>query len=136
MLSADRGFTFDEQNEITSTIPDTFGEEAVSYELIEDIVNDPDSYLTTDRITDREYSLAVNCYNKLQETFVKYPEVKDAIIHLRGSISNVGIHAGGVVISSKPIGHHIPLMKGSGTAVLPVCQADMNDVTFFNGLKF
>ena len=43
--------------------------------------------------------------------FEEYPEVKDAIEHLNGAISSVGIHAGGVVISSKKIGDHIPLMK-------------------------
>lgn len=71
----------------------------------------------------------------LQEVFKEHPDVYDAVTRLKGAISSTGIHAGGVVISSKTISKHIPLMKGSDTAVLPVCQADMSDVTFFNGLK-
>lgn len=135
VLSAERGFTADYQNSITKIIPDTLGDDTVSYKLLEDIVNDPDKYLATDKITDREFAVAVNVYNTLQEVFKENPEVKDAITKLSGAISSTGIHAGGVVISSKPIGKHIPLMKGSDTAVLPVCQTNMDGIHFFRGLK-
>lgn len=133
VLSAERGFSSEYQNSITKTIPDMIGEEGASYELIEKIAKDPDKY--SEDLTDREMSQVINCYNVLQEVFKENPEVHDAITKLRGAIASTGIHAGGVVISSKSIGKHIPLMKGSETAVLPVCQADMSDVTFFNGLK-
>lgn len=135
VLSAKRGFTSDYQSSITKAIPNTIGEDAVSYELIDDIVQNSDDYLTSDKITDREYTAVLNAYNVLQEVFVDNPEVKDAIMHLKGAVSSIGIHAGGVVISSKKIGDYIPLMKGSKTAVLPVCQANMDGIHFFNGLK-
>ena len=93
-----------------------------------------DSAIKDDKITDREFTQAVNCYNKLQEVFVNNPEVKDAITHLSGAISSVGIHAGGVVIAGKQIQNHIPLMKGSETAVLPVCQTNMDGIHYLRGL--
>ena len=136
VLSADRGFSFDYQNSITSLVPAKLGEETeITYELIEDIINNPDDYLATDKISDREYSQVVTVYNKLQEVFKENPEVKDAITRLNGAIASTGIHAGGVVISSKKIGDYIPLMKGSDTAVLNVCQSNMDGIHFMNGLK-
>lgn len=143
VLSAERGFTAEYQNSITKTIPDLIGGEGATYELVEyialtergaDIDNSRYSEIYAET-TDRDIKRILDCYDTLQEVFKTNPEVKDAITHLRGAISQTGIHAGGVIVSSKKIGEHIPLMKGSDTAILNVCQADMGDVTFFNALK-
>lgn len=144
VLSAERGFTAEYQNSITKSIPDLIGGETVTFELLEyivlsergeDVEENPAYQEAYVEASAREINTATNCYNILQEVFKENPEVKDAITHLRGAISSTGLHAGGVVVSSKKIGEHIPLMKGSDTAVLYVCQADMSGVTFFNGLK-
>lgn len=143
VLSAERGFTADYQNSITKTIPDMIGGQSVTYELLEYIALTERGQASPNQkfdeiyeeATDRDIRRALDCYDTLQQVFKENPEVLDAITHLRGAISQTGIHAGGVVVSSKKIGEHIPLMKGSDTAVLHVCQADMGDVTFFNALK-
>lgn len=135
VLSAERGFTADYQNSITKMIPDTFGEETVTYKLIVDIVENPDKYLTTDRISDRDYTVSVNIYNTLQKVFKDNPEVEVAIRYLAGTIASVGMHAGGVVISSKVISEHVPVMKGSDSAILSVCQTNMDGIHFLNALK-
>lgn len=100
--------------------------------MICEIVNDPGKY----DLTDREIGQATTVYNTLQEVFKTNPEVEDAITRISGkAVASIGIHAGGVVISSKKIGEHIPLMKGSDTAVLSMCQTDMSGIEFYRGLK-
>lgn len=120
------------------------GGEGVTYELVEyialsergeDVVDNVRHQEIYEECTSRDIHMVCNCYNTLQNVFKENPEVKDAITKLRGAISQTGLHAGGVIVSSKKIGEHIPLMKGSDTAVLNVCQADMGDVTFFSALK-
>ena len=134
VLSAERGFTADYQNSITKIIPDTLGggEYTVTYQLIEDIVNNPNDY---NNLKESEIKQVLNVYTTLQEVFQKNPEVKDALKHIVGGINSLGIHAGGVIISSKVLKNHVPLMKGSDTAVLNVCQADMEDMHFLRALK-
>lgn len=46
------------------------------------------------------------------------------------------IHAGGVVVSGKPLRENIPIMLGkTDTAVLPLVQLAMEDLDFFKALK-
>lgn len=116
-------------------IPDTFGEETVTYKLIVDIIDNPDKYFASDRISFKDYTLAVKIYNTLQSVFKNNPEVEVAIKYLAGTIASVGMHAGGVVISSKSISDHIPIMKGSESAILSVCQTNMDGIHFLKGLK-
>lgn len=120
------------------------GGEGTTYEMVEyftlvergEYVEDNKRYNEIySELTQKERRNIVKCYDTLNEVFKDYPEVKDAIIHLKGAISQTGLHAGGVVISSKNIGEYIPLMKGSDTAVLSVCQTDMEGVMFYKGLK-
>lgn len=133
LLSAERGFTAEFQNGITKKIPDKLGDYSVTYQLILDIHEHPENY--NEDLTDKEMKNAEEVYNVMQETFKTNPEVKLAFERICGAYSSTGIHAGGVVISSKPIGDYIPLMKGSDTAVLNVCQTDMHGIGFFNLLK-
>lgn len=71
----------------------------------------------------------------LQDLFAKYPDVEKAVKKICGAISSIGAHAGGVVISSKPLSKHIPLMKGGAAAVLNVSQFNMDGVHYFHGLS-
>lgn len=134
VLSADRGFSADYQNSITKQIPDNVNQEPVTWEMIESYHDNPDSEDWID-LSERDRAGLKRGYEILMKVFEEYPEVYDALTHIAGATASVGMHAGGVCISSKPIGDHIALMKGSDTAVLPVCQTDMAGVTFFNILK-
>jgi DNA polymerase III alpha subunit len=54
---------------------------------------------------------------------------------LCGCISSTGIHAGGVIISNKPINENAAILEGGDTAVLPLIQFEMNDLDFFGFLN-
>lgn len=124
--------SFQEANEVTKIIPDKIGEKSTTYELLVDTYNNLDS---NNDLGTREKGTIKKVYELLQEKFKKYPDVYLAVKHLAGCIKSVGMHAGGVVISSKVIKEHIPLIEGSSTAVLPLTQLEMDDVHFFNALK-
>ena len=70
----------------------------------------------------------------LQDLFTQYPDVGMAVKKLCGAINNIGAHAGGVVISSKMLKKHVPLMKGGASAVLRVCQTNMDGIHYLRGL--
>ncbi len=125
---------FQESNDITREIPDIVDGHNVTYELIEDIANNPDSekYAT---MTDREKQNLSKTYDKLKVIFQKYPIVYAGVQNLCGCISSTGIHAGGVIISNKPINENAAILQGGDTAVLPLIQFEMNDLDFFGFLK-
>ena len=128
------GCPFQEANEVTKDIPDLVDGHTVTYDLIEDVTNNPDSekYVT---MTDREKAGLAKNYQKLQEIFQKYPIVYAGVQNICGCISNTGIHAGGVIISNKPINQNAAIIKGGDTAVLPLIQFEMCDLDFFGFLK-
>lgn len=125
---------FQESNEVTKDIPDMVDGHAVNYALIEDVVMNPDSdkYVT---MTDKEKQGLKKNYDKLQELFQKYPIVYAGVQNICGCISNTGIHAGGVIISNKPINQNAAIINGGDTAVLPLIQFEMTDLDFFGFLK-
>lgn len=132
VLSADKGFTAEYQNSITKEIPDLLGGEGVTYALLEDIYKNPDKHTN---LSEKEYKTANKVYEKLQTVFEEYPEVEKAVRKICGAISSIGCHAGGVVISSRPLVNHLPLMTGGDSAVLPVSQLDMEGMHFLRALK-
>ena len=125
---------FQESNEITKDIPDIVDGHTVTYELIEDVAMNPDSdkYVT---MSDREKQSLAKNYNTLKEVFQKYPIVYAGIKNICGCISSTGIHAGGVIISNKPINQNAAIINGGDTAVLPLIQFEMADLDFFGFLK-
>ena len=125
---------FQESNEITRDIPDIVDGHTVTYELIEDVTLNPDSdkYAT---MTKKEKDGLERIYNKLQQLFQKYPVVYAGIKNICGCISSTGIHAGGVIISNKPINSNAAIIDGGDTAVLPLIQFEMSDLDFFGFLK-
>lgn len=133
VLSAERGYTAEFQNSITKQIPDMLGGEGVTYELLESIVTQPEKH---DDLTDREIAQANGCYNMLQELFAEHQDVEYAVKKICGAISSIGAHAGGVVISSKVLKKHIPLMKGGAAAVLNVSQTNMDGIHYLHALIF
>ena len=128
------GCPFQESNEITRDIPDIVDGHNVTYELIEDVANNPDSEKYT-TMSDKEKQGLKKNYDKLQETFQKYPIVYAGIKNICGCISSTGIHAGGVIISNKPINENAAIINGGDTAVLPLIQFEMADLDFFGFLK-
>lgn len=128
------GCSFQEANEVTRDIPDIVDGHTVTYELIEDVSNNPDNdkYAT---MSDREKQGLKKNYDKLQEIFQKYPVVYAGIQNICGCLSSTGIHAGGVVISNKPINENAAIIDGGDTAVLPLIQFEMADLDFFGFLK-
>jgi DNA polymerase-3 subunit alpha len=128
------GCSFQESNEVTRDIPDIVDGHAVTYDLIEDVANNPDSekYNT---MSDREKQGLKKNYDKLQEIFQKYPIVYAGIQNICGCISSTGIHAGGVIVSNKPINENAGVIDGGDTAVLPLIQFEMADLDFFGFLK-
>ena len=128
------GCPFQESNEITRDIPDLVDGHTVTYGLIEDVALNPDSdkYAT---MSDREKQGLAKNYDKLKEVFQKYPVVYAGIQNLCGCIASTGIHAGGVIISNKPINENAAIIDGGDTAVLPLIQFEMADLDFFGFLK-
>lgn len=128
------GCPFQESNEVTRDIPDIVDGHTVTYDLIEDVVNNPDSekYVT---MSEREKQGLKRNYDKLQDVFQKYPIVYAGIQNICGCIANTGIHAGGVIISNKPINENAAIIDGGNTAVLPLIQFEMADLDFFGFLK-
>lgn len=128
------GCPFQESNEVTRDIPDIVDGHTVTYELIEDVAKNPDSdkYIT---MSEREKQGLIKNYDKLQDVFQKYPVVYAGVQNLCGCISSTGIHAGGVIISNKPINENAAIIDGGDTAVLPLIQFEMSDLDFFGFLK-
>ena len=125
--------SFEEANNITKLIPASIDGGEVTYDLMCDIRSNPDSY--ADNLSQNEIKQIENIMGKLDELFAKYPEVYAAVTHIKGAISGTGLHAGGVIVSSKPLFENLPIMSGSDTAVLPVVQIEMKDLDFFKALK-
>ena len=132
VLSSEKGYTAEFQNSITRQIPDLLSGNAVTYDFLEDVVNKPEKH---DDLKDSEIAQCNRVYDMLQDLFAKYPDVEKAVKKICGAISSIGAHAGGVVISSKPLSKHIPLMKGGAAAVLNVSQFNMDGVHYFHGLS-
>lgn len=128
------GCPFQESNDVTKDIPDLVDGHTVTYDLIEDVALNPDSdkYVT---MSEREKQGLAKNYDKLKEIFQKYPVVYAGIQNLCGCIASTGIHAGGVIISNKPINENAAIIDGGDTAVLPLIQFEMADLDFFGFLK-
>lgn len=128
------GRPFQESNEVTKDIPDLIDGKNVTYALIEDVANNPDSekYVT---MSEREKQGLKKNYDKLQELFQKYPVVYAGVQNICGCIASTGIHAGGVIVSSKPISKYGAIIDGGSTAVLPLIQFEMADLDFWGWLK-
>lgn len=128
------GCPFQESNEVTKDIPDLIDGHNVTYDFIEDVAKNPDSdkYIT---MTEREKQSIAKIYDKLKDLFQKYPIVYAGIKNLCGCISSTGIHAGGVIISNKPINCNAAIITGGDTAVLPLIQFEMSDLDFFGFLN-
>lgn len=128
------GCPFQESNDVTRDIPDLVDGHNVTYDLIEDVANNPDSekYIT---MSEKEKQGLKKNYDKLQEVFRKYPIVYAGIQNICGCIASTGIHAGGVIISNKPINENAAIINGGDTAVLPLIQFEMADLDFFGFLK-
>ncbi len=129
------GCNFAESNEVTKDIPDLCDGKNVTYELIEDVATNPDSDKYTTMSTKDKQSLS-KIYDKLKAVFQKYPLVYQGVKNVCGTLASTGIHAGGVIISSKPIDHYCALIDGGDTAVLPLVQAEMADLDFYSLLKY
>ena len=122
----------EQANKITKSLPDMVDGKAVTFDLVEDYHLNPEEYASWDK---NDISLLSRAWDTLEETFNQYPQVYDALKHICGCYNNTGIHAGGVVICSKPISENGQIMIGSETAVLPVLQFKMTDLDFFGFLK-
>lgn len=128
------GCPFQESNEITRDIPDLVDGHTVTYDLIEDVALNPDNdkYAT---MSEREKQGLKKNYDKLKDLFQKYPIVYAGVKNLAGTISSTGIHAGGVIVSNKPINEYGAIIDGGDTAVLPLIQFEMSDLDFWGWLK-
>ena len=124
---------YEEINEITRQIPDMLDGDQVTLELVEDISFDPEKYV--DKYGPNNVSNILKINVMINDLFAKFPFMKDAFEHLKGCIANTGIHAGGVIVSGKPLYENVPIRAGSGTAVLPLVQFSMEDLDFFKALK-
>lgn len=129
------GCDFAESNEITRDIPDMVDGNAVTYDLIEDVALNPDKDKYAS-MSDREKQSLGKIYDKLKALFQKYPIVYSGVKQVCGCLASTGIHAGGVIISRKPINQHAAIIDGGDTAVLPLVQAEMTDLDFFGLLKY
>ncbi|MCB0913997.1 MAG: DNA polymerase III subunit alpha, partial [Propionibacteriaceae bacterium] len=65
-------------------------------------------------------------FKKLYDEDAETRQMVDLAIKVEGMARNAGIHAAGVVMSSHPISHIVPVQRMNGDEV--VAQFDMNDV--------
>lgn len=112
-------------------------EKEITYDVLESIYNHENDYVENNPdVEDSDIKLARKLYESLSVLMDKYPELKVGLSKLKGCISNTGLHAGGVIISSKKLKDHFPMAKAGGsTAVLPIIQYAMEDIEYFNLLK-
>ena len=123
---------YDEVNTLTKSIPAFVDGKEPTLEMIEEVCADPDKFVdigTGNVAALQKVGAALKTY------FDKYPQVYEAVVNLAGCTSSVGIHAGGVVVASKPLAENVPLTSGSDTAVLSLIQLPMEDLDYFNLLK-
>lgn len=125
--------SFQEQNAITKTIPDMIDGKEVTWDLIEDYHNNPDSdrYVS---FTDTEGKKLDDIYNMYIDLFQKYPKLYTGLNGLKNCISNTGLHAGGVIVSKYRLNNNVGLITGD-SAILPVVQVEMTDIDFYGLLK-
>lgn len=125
--------SFEEANRVTKAIPSFIDGQTTTYNLLEKYYKEIDRYEAD--LGKKNAQDIIKAYELLQETFKKYPKIYDAVINLKGCIASYGLHAGGVIISGKPLSENVPLMTGSDTAILPVVQIEMGDLDFYKLLK-
>lgn len=127
------GVSFQEQNNITKSIPDLIDGKEVSWDLIEDYHNNPndDKY---SNFTIMEGNKINDIYNTYIELFKKYPKLYQGLDGLKNCVSNTGLHAGGVIISKYRLNNNVGLITGD-SAILPVVQVEMTDIDFYGLLK-
>lgn len=125
-------YSYDEANKLTLSLPYAIDGKDATYSLMLDVVENPDKY---SELKEKETKQCEQAIESLNILFEKYPEVYDAIIHLKGCIDHISIHASGVVVSGKSLRENIPLVLGSDTAIIPLVQINMDDLPFFNALK-
>ena len=128
------GVPFADQNNLTRGIPDMIDGKEVTWDLIENVHNNPDADKYSN-FSDGEKAQLENIYQDFQNVFNKYPAVYDGIKSICGCIANTGIHAGGVIVCKVPIGTRAQIVEPTGKAVLPVIQLQMSDLENFSFLK-
>lgn len=124
---------FDEGNQVTTALPDLIDGKEVTFNLLKEINDNKDLYIAD--LGEYKVNAIIKAYNSVCNLFSKYPELEGIATHLSGCLRNTGIHAAGVIVSSKVLLDNIPLTSGSDTAVLPLSQICMADLGFFNALK-
>ncbi len=132
LLSRNAKYSLKFQNDIIKSIPDLLGGESVTYDLLEDIKNNPYRH---NKLSQKEIKQAEAVYDKLQKLFKEDLKLEKTLKKICKGISSVSIHAGGVVISSKKLKKNMPLMAGGDSAVLLVSQLNMEAIHYFHGLK-
>jgi DNA polymerase III subunit alpha len=120
-------------NSITKPIPTLISGLTITLEIIEEAPENPDKYPD---FTPKHIEELKNTKDLLERIYEEYPEVYDALQHVKGAISSTGCHAGGVVLSGKKLTENVCMIKGSEKVVLPVIQLEMTDLGTYNLLKY
>ena len=121
-----------EANTITKSLPDMVDGKAITFDLLKDRHDNPDNYSSWE---ESDVKVLDKAWEVLEGVLNKYPQVYDALEHICGCYSQTGVHAGGVIISSKPICENGQVAVNTRNAVLPVLQFEMTDLDFFGFLK-
>lgn len=125
---------FEEVNKLTKKLPGDINQIPITLELYKDIIyNDPDKWLI--ELGDKTMNDVKAQWDRITDFFSKYPKVQDLLEGVSGAITATGLHAGAVIVAGEPLKSHVPITKGSDTAVLPVVAYDMDGATDFNLLK-
>lgn len=134
-LDADDGMhPYKDVNDLTSKLPSAINQIPITLELYKDIIyNEPGKWLA--ELGDKNYNDVSSQWKRITDFFSKYPKVQDLLEGVSGAITATGLHAGAVIVSRVPLKNHIPITKGSDTAVLPVVCYDMGGATDMNLLK-
>ena len=104
-----------------------------TYSVMMDICMNPKKYERYGPSLDK----FIEASRKFREAMEKYPELNDRLKEIEGTIATSGIHAGGVIISKRPLAQDCPVIEPTedSKAVLPVTMWDYPDCEAIGLLK-
>lgn len=105
-----------------------------TYEIMMDMSVNPQDYERYGEVNLKKGIEASKQFRKAMDT---YPELHESLKRIEGAIDTSGIHAGGVIISSRPLSQDCPTMlpTGKSKAVLPITMWDYPDCEELGLLK-
>lgn len=120
-------------DEISKMLPNKMPDQSeLEFAKLMEIAENPDK--AYEKYGDKALEI-VEVSRRFKEYMEEYPEIAKTLPRIEGCIRNIGIHAGGIIISRDKISNYAPVEKGSDTAVLNVAAFDMVELEKIGLLK-